>query len=400
MNFEEVLICLQDAEKCKDLVERLKTAGKHSRPFLNIRDALVELKMNKKPRGIEETTTMQHTFRYAEVDECFQKFRLVCKSWKNAVETMRFNRYVPYKYFDHINKIPVTYATKYLPAFRKIELRQMHLDRMSEDQRNLISNSMKKLNEIGFFGHRGSEVSPADFTMTKILQNSKTTLQTVTLPGLRIAKDIIFAKLRKFSLFVSEDTTSFQEFENYFPPFLEKHMENVEIVTLDIYEVEGKHVCEYVGANYPNHCISYSEDQDLCFNSQFEILPLKIVTIECDLMALENQKHTPTIEYLCFKDLSDYKEIRDTYGWNRFQDIFNQCTNLKVIELGYYWRQRIISDVLPWLPHETQQFWENVIAYLKKRGIHIAKHGEIYQNEKLRNQVAKEAKVSWRFHFQ
>ena len=42
--------------------------------------------------GIHQKTIIQHTLRFSDAEECFQNFRLVCKSWKNAVETIRFNR--------------------------------------------------------------------------------------------------------------------------------------------------------------------------------------------------------------------------------------------------------------------------------------------------------------------
>jgi hypothetical protein len=356
--------------------------------------------MNKKPRGIEETTIMQHTFRYAKVDECFKKFRLVCKSWKNAVETMRFNRPVPERYLKHFSWNPghhpqispewvakhfrdrVTYRAKYLQAFRKLHLDWEYLYEMSEDQRNLISN-LTKLNEIKFpfTEFELSEVSPEYyFMMTKMLQNSKTTLQTVQLYNLTIAKDIIFPKLRKLDLLISEHRTSFQDFEKYFRQILEKNMENVEIVVLRLGKMETQHVCEYVSTNYPNHCISFYVPtfSDLPIDV-FEILPSKIVEMSAlKLLELENKRHTPTIEYLCLNNLP-YKAGRErlllTTGWNRYQDIFDQCTNLKAIELRS-WDKEILSDNLYKLTAENQQFWKNVITYFKKRGIHLAKLGE------------------------
>ena len=66
---------------------------------------MVELKMNKALRGIDEKTTLQHTFKFTDPDECFQSFRLVCKSWRDAVETIKFNRTVPLKTFRNIGKI-------------------------------------------------------------------------------------------------------------------------------------------------------------------------------------------------------------------------------------------------------------------------------------------------------
>jgi len=89
------------------------------------------------PRGIHQKTIIQHTLRFSDTGDCFQKFRLVCKSWKDAVETIRFNRMIGDEkmdeteaeigFFDDLDEqiksqamVPnINYFCKYLALFKK-----------------------------------------------------------------------------------------------------------------------------------------------------------------------------------------------------------------------------------------------------------------------------------------
>ena len=94
--------------------------------FLHEQTAMVELKMNKALCGIDEKTILQHTFKFTDPDEWFQIFRLVCKSWKDAVETIKFNRAQPDSLFWNIDKIIKNgffispFFGKYLQCFKKL----------------------------------------------------------------------------------------------------------------------------------------------------------------------------------------------------------------------------------------------------------------------------------------
>jgi len=102
---------------------------------------------------LTKKTILQHTLRFSDEDECFEKFRLVCKSWKDAVETIRFNRFVNYKFFYNLDEkitsheiLPANYLSKYLKLFRKL---CMSLDLENKNKIfSLVLNNMKKLNEI------------------------------------------------------------------------------------------------------------------------------------------------------------------------------------------------------------------------------------------------------------
>jgi hypothetical protein len=50
MDFEEVLACLENTEKCEQFIRKLRKEGPNSTPFLNVQNAMVELKMHKPPQ--------------------------------------------------------------------------------------------------------------------------------------------------------------------------------------------------------------------------------------------------------------------------------------------------------------------------------------------------------------
>jgi hypothetical protein len=144
-------------------------------------------------------------------------------------------------------------------------------------------------------------------------------------------------------------------------------------------------VFEYIAENYGKHCISgiYPDLGEL---------PLKILFRQWNLDVLDNQKYAPSLQYLEIRIPSS-----GTRGWDRYQDVFDQFTNLKAIELTY--ANKTLLDVLPEFPPEKQEIWKKRIVYFQKRGIRLAKRNEIEDNENLQIQLAKEAGISWRFHF-
>ena len=207
LEFEEVLACLENTEKCEEFILRLKNAGQSSSSFLHAQSAMVELKMNKAPRSIDEKTILQHTFKFTDPDECFQSFRLVCKSWKDAVETIKFNRRVSMKIFSDIDKIIKNglsispFFEKYLQCFKKLHAPMDIL--ASENGHHIITlvlNNMQKLNYICFYSKLGSVPETMDDSfILQMLENSHETLQYAYIERFCIP-DICFPKLKTLEI--------------------------------------------------------------------------------------------------------------------------------------------------------------------------------------------------------
>ena len=49
------------------------------------------LNLNKTPKGIHQKHILQNTFQFYEPQKGFENLRLVCKSWKHAMENMRYD---------------------------------------------------------------------------------------------------------------------------------------------------------------------------------------------------------------------------------------------------------------------------------------------------------------------
>merc|ERR1711964_553341 len=86
-------------------------------------------------------------------------------------------------------------------------------------------------------------------------------------------------------------------------------------------------------------------------------------------------------------------------GWDRYREYFDQCTNLKEIEISIAEHDIPIREYLPNFSKEHQKIWKERISYFQKRGIRLARRGDTYRNENLKNKLAKEAGIPWRFHF-
>jgi hypothetical protein len=84
------------------------------------------------------------------------------------------------------------------------------------------------------------------------------------------------------------------------------------------------------------------------------------------------------------------------FNWYRYQEIFDQCTNLKGIELTT--SSKSIEEILPTLSESHQKIWKERIEYFQSKNIRLVKKNEIDGNENLRKKLAKEAGIKWRFH--
>ena len=398
LEFEEVLACLEYTEKREEFILRLKNAGQYSSPFLHVQSAIVELKMNKALRGIDEKTIPQHTFKFTDPNECFQSFRLVCKSWKDAVETIKFNRIVPpFKIFWNIDKIIKNglsispFFEKYLQCFKKLYApMSLFASENRHQMLSLVLNNMQKLNSICLnYGSRSLPESVDPFIL-QILENSHETLQDASISRFCIP-DISFSKLKTLEIVIGKDIC-LPEFKTYFPLVL-KNMERLQTVKLSLMDPGYNDICEYIVKHYSKHCISASSAED----ERYEILnivPVKILSGVFDLRkSVQNFTYVSGLQYL---QMSIYDD--EDFSWDKYQESFDQCLNLKAIELT--WLDEDGNGItLSQISEANQKLWQERISYFKARGICIVDDDEIWGNENLQMKLAKEAGVTWKFHF-
>jgi len=401
MNFEEVLACLENTQKCTEFILRLKNGGENSTPFLHVQSAMSELKMNKAPRSIDEKTILQHTFKFTYPHECFHSFRLVCKSWKDAVETIKFNRAVPLQISRDIDEIiknglPIsTYFEKYLKCFKRL---YAPVDILASENGNhvisLILKNMHKLNLIWFRSDYG-EILPEtlDPFIFQILENSHETLQYLIISRFCVPADISFPKLKLLVIEIGKNICV-PEFKTYFPLVLKnmERLQTVKLVNVSFSKPDYYDVCEYIAEHYDKHCIS----ADICCHN-FEIsnvAPVKILISVVDLEEnLQNFKYVSGLQYLHI--FIDYPKEPMTCGWDKYQQIFDQCLNLKGVELDWG-DENGDAITLSQISEPYQTIWQERISYFEARRIRIV---DDVGNENLKTKLAKEAGVTWKFDF-
>merc|ERR1711977_498207 len=84
-----------------------------------------------------------------------------------------------------------------------------------------------------------------------------------------------------------------------------------------------------MGLHYPKNCISARLHDDY-YENILNYLPIKIMIEFYDIQHLANKKFTNSLEYLHVPLFDDSEE-----SWDNYEEIFDQCSSLKAIELTY-----------------------------------------------------------------
>jgi len=232
-----------------------------------------------------------------------------------------------------------------------------------------------------------------------MLENSHETLQIASISRFYIP-DISFPKLKLLEIEIGKDIC-LPEFKTYFPLIL-KNMERLETVNLSLRN-PGKRipgcndVCEYIVKHYSKHCISASTNHELY--EVLNIVPVKILSEVCDLRThLQNFTYVSGLQYLHV--LVDVEET--SQEWDENLERFDHYLNLKAVEITWMsWEAEdtSVQTSLSQISEANQNILQERMSYFKARGIRIVDDGEICGNENLQMKLAKEAGVTWKFHF-
>jgi len=151
-------------------------------------------------------------------------------------------------------------------------------------------------------------------------------------------------------------------------------------------------IFEYVVNNYEKHCIRGCVGR----NSKFlNFVPVKIVTRVFSLEFPQNLKYVSGVQYLHVT--VGIRQPPMLFGWDKYKEFFDQCLNLKEIELHWNGGCRNKSNISE-TSEANQIIWQERIENIKARGIRFVNDGEIFRN-KMEMKVAKESGVTWKFVF-
>ena len=172
-------------------------------------------------------------------------------------------------------------------------------------------------------------------------------------------------------------------------------MERLQTVKLSLVKPGYGDVCEYIAKHYEKHCISAESGCE--YLEMLNIIPAKILTDVCDLeKSLHNFKYVSGLQYLHLSIYSPEEPM--VCGWNKYQEILDQCLNLKAVEFTWVDEEMNIIS-LSQISEPYQNIWQERISYFEARGIRIVDRDEINENENLQTKLAKEADVTWKFQF-
>merc|ERR1711964_969182 len=125
-----------------------------------------------------------------------------------------------------------------------------------------------------------------------------------------------------------------------------------------------KQISEYLCENYQKHCISGNwvgyEDTDL-----LNTVPIKIFEMVYHLQDdLDGKRYSSSVEHMSVHMGGPQIDPMDS-GWDRYREYFDQCTNLKEIEISIAEHDIPIREYLPNFSRNTKKFGKNVFLIFK-----------------------------------
>jgi len=204
--------------------------------------------------------------------------------------------------------------------------------------------------------------------------------------------DICFPNLTILSLHLGDKHILLPEFKEHFPKML-KNMVFIEQIELWLRMENYLPVCQYVAKHYGKYCITANVQRMWNCSQLKSIIPWKILTGFIDLSFHPNDNYLHHLQYIQLYVQCPQYLFKN--GWDRYQEFFDQCTNLKVIEFNPHLSENFFTCKVPNECSEfDQQIWKKRLSYFQSRGIRIANRGEI---ESFRKKLEKEAGITWSF---
>jgi len=390
---DDIISILQNPHKMEQLILKLKTIGENSPQFQTFKTSIQSFQLNKPLKGVHQKHILQHVFKYSDSRECFDSFRLVCKSWQNAVETIRLDTCLPLTIFQELcldernGHFPLFYS-KYLKLYKELHVRLNENFDMKKwnSISNLLLQNMTNLSNVSFYG---KSLIPPKFVifLFNLFENSQSTLKTLIInfwDEILLPPAISLPNLTKFSMCIysKHEVNTFDYLMKTVYCVMYKDVELFEI----LYVHHSPKILQYITKKYPNHFVCGPEIFTL------EHIPLKISHLQLPNAAAF--KYGCCIEYLILrvKDLNAPSEG----GWEDYKESLSFFPNLKGI-IFYYDKQytNLMFDLRNF-PLAIQNIWHQRISYLKSKNFKILNQIEYLEViSKFRQSLS----PSWSFRF-
>jgi len=387
MNKQEILSFLQNEEKRKDFIYKLQNLEENSPIFETLGDVMTSLRLNQKPRGIDQSTILKHTFTFCDAWECFEDFRLVSKIWKFSVEKTKFYHCHGAKVLrelvsrqGQIHSYPMIYH-KFFQSLKKVHLWlpsdftdfTQNFDKFSD----LILSNVQNLRSITicWWGLNDPQLELYEKFTLNLLKTSNLYLEKLDLPENIDIPQLEYPNVSEFTWDVSEIPlnkfkSKFNSIFTFFP--------EIKILNLERCEILDDEVYQFILQNYAKHSI---------FTTATEIPSFPVKILSCYPYALDPTyidfqcKFVNKIEYLQIILNKDMSEIE-----KHFENILNGYPNLKGIYFcddceNYLDKEQFLTDKYFLLTQEENKRWEKRFFELKSKGIQILTEREMKKCE-------------------
>jgi hypothetical protein len=356
----------QSQEENKESTLGLKPTRENCHEIKNTQNLLHLNFIPKNRRVLYQNDILQNIFRFHSLWRSFETFRLVCKSWKNAIETIKLDDQFDSNCFFSLKN---QFSPKFLQTFKHFRISHFHLKNASseewEQHSEIILNNMHKLTKFTLWTLK--EPLPLNFQtfLFNFLQNSKNTLKEFGIESNSfIFPPIFFPNLEKIWISLRLFHDDVEKFKSLMENIL-KFCKNIKKIT--IFDIsKAPQLSQYIVENYSKHCISGTYQN-------LEFVPLKIATDHDCLLRRDQEleqndcRYSSCIQYLRFWGGVYHP---DETKWQEFTTVCSYCPNLKFILDN---RSNQLSEIEENknLPNDKKNIWRQRILYLKSKGYTI-----------------------------
>jgi hypothetical protein len=365
MNLKQVLSFLENEEKRNRLIAKLKNAGENSKPLHALKDIITSFNLHKAQKEIHQKNILQTTFRYLNTKECFHKFRLVCNTWKRAIETMRFhkrrieinNETLGWKQNGNFAII----SPKYLRIFKRLTLEvSPEILLKWSNVSKLILQNMKNLTHVTVVLEHDIPPNFENF-LYQLFENSQNTITKIEYRAEEVLSfpNVSLPNLTHMTLKVPENNDT--QIEN-FDKLMKNILKNCEYLKkFFVHDINNsQQIKNHISANYSHHCL-YSDE---CLETLSLPMQATFCTDLSDLSGIEN--------VYAIKALGIDVDFNFPYdcGWDNYKTIFQLFPNLKFINISEVdVEHKTFDESMKTISSENQKIWKERVTYLKSRGI-------------------------------
>ena len=154
MNREAIFHQLSNADRVQELCLRMKRLPSDSPAFICLDQWMTQINAFRPLRGIDKKHVIQNIVSFTSLRRTWLSHRLVCKSWRHAIESMRFNASIedltPMGNDDEEGCFEIDNAVKFVGAHSLLtRLTKLYMYALldAEGERVLL-NSMRNMKEM------------------------------------------------------------------------------------------------------------------------------------------------------------------------------------------------------------------------------------------------------------